>query len=417
MTSQSRLVAAVDAFLRANGDAPEAAKAVIEAATNPLKYIERSRAARDLEALVRDVLGGKRTDADVLNDIAFAELSIDEPDPPPAPDCPPPGDEPVPSITERLEAVALTTEQLKAMPAPPYVVDEVLVQGSLAVLYAPPGAYKTFIALDLGLAVASGSWWHGRAVEPGPVVYVAAEGAGRLGLRVDAWQEHHRIYNFANPVHWLPLAVNLHDPSWASELAAYCAERAAVLVVIDTLARCTVGVDENSAKDMGEVIAQVDAVKRASGACVLLVHHAGKDVSAGARGSSALRAAVDTELEAVAADRAVTLRVRKQKDGAEPAPIPLRVHEVAESCVLVDPSVYRPEDGAELTAGALATLAALRTIQIPGGITATIWAESSPCERRTFYDHRRRLLDAGAVCNIGTPKAPRYVTSDYSEAS
>ena len=45
---------------------------------------------------------------------------------------------------------------------------------------------------------------------------------------------------------------------------------------MDTLARHAVGVEENSAKEMGVWIANVEALAREFGCTVLLVHHIGK---------------------------------------------------------------------------------------------------------------------------------------------
>jgi hypothetical protein len=69
------------------------------------------------------------------------------------------------------------------------------------------------------------------------------------------------------------------------------------LIVIDTLNRAMNGADENSSEAMGQVIASIDRLKAATGACVLLVHHSGKDATKGSRGHSSLQAAVDTEIE------------------------------------------------------------------------------------------------------------------------
>ena len=67
-------------------------------------------------------------------------------------------------------------------------------------------------------------------------------------------------------------------------------------MVFDTLAHCFGGNDENSAEDMGAFIQDCDAIKQRTGATVIVVHHSGKNEEAGARGSSALRGALDVEL-------------------------------------------------------------------------------------------------------------------------
>ena len=70
----------------------------------------------------------------------------------------------------------------------PYVEDIVaghLPKTSFAVLYGPAGGGKTFAAIDIALSIASGIPWHGHAVEQGPIVYIAAEGAQRIVTRFD----------------------------------------------------------------------------------------------------------------------------------------------------------------------------------------------------------------------------------------
>lgn len=53
------------------------------------------------------------------------------------------------------------------------------------------------------------------------------------------------------------------------------------LIILDTLARCFGGSDENAAKDMGAFIQGCDAIKAATQATVLIIHHSGKDRTKG----------------------------------------------------------------------------------------------------------------------------------------
>lgn len=229
-----------------------------------------------------------------------------------------------------------------------------------------------------------------------------------MSQRVDAWCKHHGIYDLDrhHPIHWLPLPVPIHQPEWSSALAEFAAERQAKLVIIDTLARCALGADENSARDMGMFIEGMDRVRRATGACVKIVHHSGKDLTAGARGNSALKGAMDTELELTGTEDRCTLKMPKQKDGRELGPMHFRRIEVGESCVLIPAKAFDPSDG--VSVGALATLDTLRQIQVAGGVSAAAWRVAATAGERAFYVHRKQLLDAGLVENIGTDKTPRY---------
>jgi hypothetical protein len=66
---------------------------------------------------------------------------------------------------------------------------------------------------------------------------------------------------------------------------------------------------------MNAFIANLDKLRLATGATILVIHHSGKDSSRGERGSSALRAAVDTSIEVTGQSGTRTFRVEKQKDG------------------------------------------------------------------------------------------------------
>ena len=316
------------------------------------------------------------------------------------------------SFVDRLAGAILTTADIKALPPPTWLVDRYLVRDSLALLYGPSGTYKTFLGIDLALHVATGSWWNKHAIgDPGRVLYVIAEGVAGVGARIDAWQAHHRIYDLDRhaPVAWLPRAVNLSDRVEAAAFAELAARLEPELIVVDTLARCTVGAEENSARDMGMVVEGLDLLRRRTTACVLTIHHTGKEAASGARGSSALRAAMDTELEMATGDPLV-LKVTKQKDAGEPAPLHLAPLPAAESLVLTHTSNstadYRVDDRAR------ATLAALVAIAVPQGIATGDWLEASRMPKSTFMRHRSLLVANDLVVNVGTPKVPRYAPAD-----
>lgn len=311
---------------------------------------------------------------------------------------------PADRITEGL----LDTERVQAMVPPTPLVDGLLYLDTIAMMYGPSGVGKSFVALDLAMHVSHGAWWQQRQVAGGEVLYIIAEGAAGFGPRLKAWQQHNRTYS-AGAIAWLPWPVNVGDLGWTAALAEVVAERKPVLVVLDTLARCIVGVEENSARDMGRVVANLETVRAAAGSCVLVVHHSGKAAEAGARGNSALRGAVHTELEVTGEARRLTLKVRKQKDAVVAKPWHFKLGPVpgTDSVAL---TACSPEEGNdEMPAKAPDVLAALADIDVEEGVSATSWKAS--CEgisERTFYRSRKALLEKGIVRNVGTGGRPRY---------
>lgn len=304
------------------------------------------------------------------------------------------------NITDKL----LTTKALGELPPLEPLVNSYLYRDTLAMLYGPSGGGKTFLSVSWALHVATGLWWEGHLVQETPVLYIIAEGARMIGQRVEAWTHHHdRDLSEALPIHWHPAAINLSERPQAEALAQVAADLGVGLVVIDTLARCALGAEENSSKDMGQIVDHCDMIRSASQACVLLVHHSGKDAANGARGSSALRGAMDTE---VSLDAAGTLTVTKAKDWSPPSTLSMSLQQSAGSCVIVSGNEGRPKH-------ADAALDALRSSHVPGGVSSSVWLKA--CDgvpERSFYRLRSKLLESGEIVNVGTESQPRYAVAE-----
>jgi stage V sporulation protein SpoVS len=201
---------------------------------------------------------------------------------------------------------------------PAWMVKGVLPQAVLAVLYGESGAGKSFVALDMAWAVATGTPWREKAVKQGRVAYVAAEGAGGFRNRLKAIAQARGVPLEDVPLTVLPDAPNMMEKQDALDVArAIVAAGGAQLVIVDTFAQVMAGANENAGEDVGRALAHCKGIHRATGALVLLVHHSGKDSSRGARGWSGLRAAADVELEVVRADAARSVTVTKMKDGED----------------------------------------------------------------------------------------------------
>jgi hypothetical protein len=326
-----------------------------------------------------------------------------------------------------MQSQLLTTQQLYDIKPPQALVGGFLQTNSLAMGYGQSGHGKTHVFLDIALHVGGGfGYWHtkDRTVLNGPVVYVVAEGLEGVGPRVKAWADHHRAYGLTErPIFWYPRALQLYahhpgqtvadDAALFAEILADLVPLKPVLVLFDTLARCAVGAEENSSMAMGKVVAAADAIRAATGACVLLVHHSGKNDENGARGSSALRAAMDTEIKVSMNGDEITVKVTKQKNAAPAEPMRFVLTEVAESVVLT-PSWKSASD--ELRHSDAAVLRILTEIDTGGGVTKATWRDVATDEtvhghvgRSAFYAAVKRLQDGGFVHNAGTDKQPRYV--------
>src|SRR4051812_35738185 len=163
-------------------------------------------------------------------------------------------------FAEKIRAALLYGDAIGTLPPPEYLIDRVLPARAVSELYGPSGHAKSLIVLGMCGAIVRGRAWHGHAVRRGTVVYIAAEGASGQDARWRAYKLHYRVTDDLQNLVWLPMAVNLSVWSEVGALIDVLAEIEPDLVVVDTRARNTLGVEENSAKDMGIVVASCDRI-------------------------------------------------------------------------------------------------------------------------------------------------------------
>lgn len=222
-------------------------------------------------------------------------------------------------------------ELLTNPPAVRWLIRDIVEADTLALLYGQPGAGKSFCALSMAASIACGSDWFNHRVNRGPAVYILGEGGGGVSRRLRAW-------HLTNPDAGLPNAplfisrriVPLGESEAVAEITAAIDEAGAgtpSVVFIDTLARAAAGLDENSARDMGELVQACDKIREQYKCSVILVHHAGHNQDR-ARGSSAIKAALDAELSLTQSEGVITLSSSKAKESEGFKPLTFRLTSV-----------------------------------------------------------------------------------------
>ena len=311
----------------------------------------------------------------------------------------------------------LDREVVWSMPPVEFLVNQLLPEKSFCMMYGSPGAGKSFMAIDLALSVAHGRSWHGFDTKPGAVLYIAGEGVGGFGKRWKAWEKHKGIEDDA-PLYLLPQAVNFMDDGQLSKLMATIdhLDENFAMIVVDTVHRAMHGAEENSASEMAHFIDACDAIQRHTGGTMLVVHHAGKNTSQGARGSNSLLAAVHTSLMVSKSEDLVTLRVEKQKD-AEPLSdglnfkmltVPAGISETSVVLQRIDETPkqkYRQQYRWRNDPEAYHAFQALQNLLIDQGVTrvhASAWHEAHKAkepdlDRRRREKARQKLLNAEIV--------------------
>jgi KaiC/GvpD/RAD55 family RecA-like ATPase len=276
--------------------------------------------------------------------------------------------------------------EFAAQPSGGWIVKNVIPRAELGIIYGASGSGKTFIILDIALAVARGVPWRGLRVKQGRVVYIVAEGAGGFRKRARAYAQQHDIDLKDVDVLVLDAVPNLLDDKQVKLLTkAIEAAGAVSMIVVDTFAQMTPGANENAAEDMGKAINHVRSVGRKVGACVALVHHAGKDAAKGARGWSGLRAAADFELEVTRDGDNRTLNTTKQKDADDQEQWGFRLEEI---------TIGIDEDGDDITSCVIAESDVTVDAGVRGG-----QRRAKPKEK--MGDWERALLDVYAELSVG----------------
>lgn len=278
--------------------------------------------APDMAHLARSLASQMRSQANREGDVDDEY----DPDPPPAPFI--------------SQFAGIRFEQLDE-PGPEYahVIDELITVGDKSVLGGASLSGKSFLAIHMAMCIATATSFFGRRIlTPGLVIYQAGEGGRGIKKRFRAWRQHFGVPNDrVIPVYILQSRVDIHSHEGdtgklVDEIKGI--ERMygmpVVALFIDTLQKAQGMADENSGRDMGTVMANVDRIADAVPGChVCLVHH----MNAGGtklRGHTSVYAGVD-QVILVTKDPETKVRTAildKQKDDEDGAKINFELMQV-----------------------------------------------------------------------------------------
>jgi hypothetical protein len=217
-----------------------------------------------------------------------------------------------------------TFDEIEAdSPAKKWLIKGIFAYGETSAWIAPPGALKSALMAQAAICVGAGLNWHGyRNKGAAGVVYFAIERADLVKRRLRA---HRRNLSLAGtPICVSSATIDLTNPDAFKKIVETIRDAKTILgvdiglIIIDTFAKliAAAGGDENSAKDQGAVLANVQRVKNNTGVHVALIGHTGKDESRGARGSNALLGDVDV-MVTIGGEEIKTATVTKANDAPE----------------------------------------------------------------------------------------------------
>ncbi|HEY5127575.1 MAG TPA: AAA family ATPase [Bradyrhizobium sp.] len=239
------------------------------------------------DAIARSDQAGDRQGVAGPDDMAGLELAPPPAEPDPAWQTPPGANLPPPQPLFRpvpIDLVQIGNE-------PQWLVAGLIPARGLVAIIGPPKCGKSYLTTDMLFHVARGEPYAGRAVLPGPVIYLTGEGVQGFKRRLIAMRRHYGVEGKGTEFFMVPNVPDLGSDQ--TNLAAMLAELDEFLeryeietpraIALDTLARCMGAGDESSARDMGRFITRCGEIERHYGCAVVVVHHMGKDASRGAR--------------------------------------------------------------------------------------------------------------------------------------
>ena len=193
----------------------------------------------------------------------------------------------------------------------------------VTMIYGESGGGKTFLALDIACHIAAGLDWHGHRTKKGISVYMAGEGNYGIRQRVASWCKAHNIDRLDNLL-ISNKAIDMDSPTASAQIIKAVRELTtedAVQITIDTVNNHMSG-NENDAKDTRNMLNAVQIVGRALNSGMCLVHHTGNAIEAKnrARGSSAWKASMDSQILVSKKDGLIEVTCTKMKDTEEPQP-------------------------------------------------------------------------------------------------
>lgn len=301
-------------------------------------------------------------------------------------------------------------DDMLKLPDPEFLIDGIIEVGALGLLFGAPGSAKSLLALDWAMSIATGRSWQSHGVRQGPVVYVAAEAARGVPKRIRAWLKQRDVNDWSNcPIYFLRVSVQLREKRDVGDLLATLQKKKLVprLIIIDTLARCFLGGEENSAKEIGEFIHGAEALSQETGATVLVLHHTGKNQDLEERGSSALQGAADTRIHIKKSGTDLNVGCRKQKEAADFETIALRLETInldadqnqkaGTSVVLVSGSAEKPTGFDAKDEKLLAALAGAGKPLKAGEWQHALTQAGDSMPEKTFYTRVKHLMETGSV--------------------
>jgi|GEM_PF-3825507 len=218
----------------------------------------------------------------------------------------------------------LSLGDVMKLPDPTYLIDQLIPEQGVGMIYGPSAIGKSFLIIDILLSIAAGLLWNDLPTKKGLVVYVVGEGGSGIKIRIAGWLQKWSKRANSLPVVVLLDPVNLYDEESVQNFIKMLVDSNIPIrmVVFDTLSRCSLRADDSNNMQMEVVVDNCIRIQKAVKTFVCYIHHTGKKGDE-FRGASCLYANVDVVIGLHSygrkTNKKIKICVEKQKDG-EPLP-------------------------------------------------------------------------------------------------
>lgn len=227
--------------------------------------------------------------------------------------------------------------RMDTTPIATFLFDKVLPERGSVLVFGPTRQYKSFLLLDLAMALATGlEGWGIKPTRSGPVIYSALE--GRESLKRDrrrAWRLAKGIegttefYVNRAPMIKQPGAADAYIAALETGLKG----KLPVAIFLETAAKMMVGLDPT--RDVPLLVAFIDRLVEHFKCVVVCSHHTGNNVEMGPKDSSTYMQAFDTVISVMSPGKLLaSAKIEKHKDCEEAeTPFTFQGHKIGGSLV------------------------------------------------------------------------------------
>lgn len=288
-----------------------------------------------------------------------------------------------------------------------WLVHSLWLRSAVGVVGGLPKCFKTWFAIELSWAVASGQPALGRfeVEQRGPVlVFLAEDDPPSMRARFDAVAKARGTDLASLPISFIDVAtLLLDDAAQLARLRRTIEAQRPRLLILDPFVRLVRRVDENSAGEVSAVLGELRRIQRDFDVAVVLVHHMRKARSAHPgqqlRGSGDFAAWCDSAVYLTRREQARMVTVEHRSAAS---PDPFRVQLVIEPHLHLELDVARgPIIASPPAADGELERAMLELIQVRGPCSTVALRETLRVRKTTLVALLRALEERGQVVRTG----------------